>query len=267
MIFARRSRSASAWRAIARCMPLGISTSFTSTIETLIPQGPVASSMIPCRIALIFSRSESSSSSDVLAEHGAQRRLRDLGGRDHVVLDLDDRVLRVDDLEVGDRVDPHRDVVLGDDLLRRDVERDRPEVDLHELVDDRDLPDEARDRAADRAAGRSGRRRPARTPSGPGRNRARLDPISARSAEARRRPAPRPPRRARARSRPPCCACQSAPSTKTRPGARTSALCPIIVCTPVCTGRRRAASALPVAKAQKAAMALPMPRMSHRLTR
>src|SRR4051812_4453152 len=47
---------------MARCMLAGISTSFTSTAETLTPQGPVASSMIPCRIALIFSRSESSSS-------------------------------------------------------------------------------------------------------------------------------------------------------------------------------------------------------------
>ena len=63
MIFARRSRSASAWRAMARCIPVGISTSFISTIETLMPQGPVDSSMISCRIALIFSRSESSSSS------------------------------------------------------------------------------------------------------------------------------------------------------------------------------------------------------------
>src|SRR4051794_18197920 len=63
MTFARRSRSASACRAIARCMPAGISTSFTSTAETLIPHGPVASSMISWRIALIFSRSESSSSS------------------------------------------------------------------------------------------------------------------------------------------------------------------------------------------------------------
>ena len=66
MIFARRSRSASAWRAIARCIPLGISTSLTSTIETLMPQGAVCSSMICCRIALIFSRSESSSSSTCL---------------------------------------------------------------------------------------------------------------------------------------------------------------------------------------------------------
>ncbi len=61
--FARRSRSASAWRAIARCIPCGISTSFTSTIETLMPHGAVASSMIVCRIALILSRSDSSSSS------------------------------------------------------------------------------------------------------------------------------------------------------------------------------------------------------------
>src|SRR5438270_48571 len=78
----------------------------------------------------------------VLAEHRPQGRLRDLGRRDHVVLDLHDRALRVDDLEVRDRVHPHRHVVLGDDLLRRDVQRDRAEVDLHQLVDDRDLPDE-----------------------------------------------------------------------------------------------------------------------------
>src|SRR5215218_3515079 len=63
MIFARRSRSASACRAIARCIPCGISTSLTSTIETLIPQGAVCSSMISCRIVLIFSRSDRSSSS------------------------------------------------------------------------------------------------------------------------------------------------------------------------------------------------------------
>src|SRR4051812_7527134 len=62
MIFARRSRSASAWRAIARCIPVGISTSLTSTIETLMPHGAVWPSMISCRIALIFSRSLSSSS-------------------------------------------------------------------------------------------------------------------------------------------------------------------------------------------------------------
>ena len=80
----------------------------------------------------------------VLAEHGAQRRLRDLRRRDHEVLDLHDRVLRLDDPEVGDRVHAHRDVVLGDDLLRRDVQRDRPQVDLDHPVDDRDQEEEAR---------------------------------------------------------------------------------------------------------------------------
>ncbi len=60
---ARRSRSASACRAIARFIDSGRSTSFTSTAETSIPQGSVRSSMIRFRIPLIFSRSDRSSSS------------------------------------------------------------------------------------------------------------------------------------------------------------------------------------------------------------
>ncbi len=79
----------------------------------------------------------------VLAEHGAQRRLRDLRRRDHEVLDLDDRRFGVDDPEVGDGVDAGGDVVLGDDLLRWDVERDRAQVDLDDPVDDRDQEDDA----------------------------------------------------------------------------------------------------------------------------
>src|SRR5256885_5015988 len=46
MIFARRERSASAWRAIACCMRSGISTSLISTVVTLMPHGSVCSSMI-----------------------------------------------------------------------------------------------------------------------------------------------------------------------------------------------------------------------------
>ena len=61
--FARRSRSASACRAIARCMLCGSSTSFTSTVDTLTPHGSVCSSMIVCSRSLIWSRSESRSSS------------------------------------------------------------------------------------------------------------------------------------------------------------------------------------------------------------
>ena len=38
MIFARRSRSASAWRDIARCISAGSSTSLTSTVETFTPR-------------------------------------------------------------------------------------------------------------------------------------------------------------------------------------------------------------------------------------
>ena len=99
----------------------------------------------------------------VLAEHGAERRLRDLRRRDHVVLDLDDRVLRLDDAEVGDGVHPHGHVVLRDHLLRRDVQRDRAQVDLDHPVDDRDQEEEARALGRRAAGGRAGRRRRART--------------------------------------------------------------------------------------------------------
>ena len=78
----------------------------------------------------------------VLAEHRAQRRLRDLRGRGHVVLDLDDRRLRLHDPEVRDGVHTHGDVVLRDHLLRRDVQRHGTEVDLDHPVDDRDQQEE-----------------------------------------------------------------------------------------------------------------------------
>ena len=66
MILARRSRSASAWRAIARCIASGISTSLISTVVTLMPQGSVWSSMICWRSSLSRSRSASSVSSSAL---------------------------------------------------------------------------------------------------------------------------------------------------------------------------------------------------------
>ena len=66
MILARRSRSASAWRAIARCMSAGSSTSLTSTVLTFTPQGSVCSSMICCSSMLSRSRSESRASSSAL---------------------------------------------------------------------------------------------------------------------------------------------------------------------------------------------------------
>src|SRR4051812_46345201 len=87
-----------------------------------------------------------------LAEHGAQRGLRDLRRRGAVALDLDDRPDRVDDLEVRDRVDLRRDVVAGDEVLRGDVERDRAQVDAHHAVDAGDELDDARPLLAEQAA-------------------------------------------------------------------------------------------------------------------
>jgi hypothetical protein len=58
------------------------------------------------------------------------------------VLDLGDRLVRVDDPEVGHRGDAHRDVVLRDHLLRRNGQRDRPQVDADHAVHDRDQEDE-----------------------------------------------------------------------------------------------------------------------------
>src|SRR6185369_16212425 len=62
MILARFSRSASAWRAIARCISCVRSTFLTSTIDTLMPHGSVCVSMISWSLTLSCSRSESSSS-------------------------------------------------------------------------------------------------------------------------------------------------------------------------------------------------------------
>src|SRR5512132_961212 len=66
MTLARRSRSASAWRAIARCMPWGMPTSLISTVVTFTPHGSVCSSMICCRFSLRVSRSARSVSRSAL---------------------------------------------------------------------------------------------------------------------------------------------------------------------------------------------------------
>ncbi len=79
-----------------------------------------------------------------LAEHRAQRRLRQLARRVVVVLDLDDRLARVHHAEVDDRVDLDRDVVARDDVLRRHVVDDRPQRHPDHAVDDRDQQEQAR---------------------------------------------------------------------------------------------------------------------------
>ena len=152
MIFARRSRSASAWRAIARCMSTGQLDVLDLDRRDLDAPGLglLVDDLLQLDVeplALGEQRVELG-----LAEHRAQRGLRDLGGGEEEVLDLGDRLVRVDDAEVGDGVDAHGDVVLGDDLLRRHVQRDRSQVDADHLVDERDQQDQAGALLGDQAA-------------------------------------------------------------------------------------------------------------------
>jgi hypothetical protein len=108
---------------MARFISVGRSTSFTSTADTVMPHGSVRSSMIFLRMALIFSRSASSSSSSVSPSTAAQCRLGQLARGVEIILDLDDGAARRVHLHVQDRVHLDRDVVPGDHVLRRDVER------------------------------------------------------------------------------------------------------------------------------------------------
>ena len=84
----------------------------------------------------------------VLAEHGAQGGLRDLARADEVVLDRDDCRPWVDDAEVDDGRDAHGDVVLGDDVLWRHLQRHDAQVDAHDPVDHGDQQEETRARRA-----------------------------------------------------------------------------------------------------------------------
>ena len=70
----------------------------------------------------------------VLAEHRAQRHLRELARRLEEIRHLDDRALGIDDAEIEHRVDLHRDVVARDHVLRRHVIDAHPQIDaLHQL--------------------------------------------------------------------------------------------------------------------------------------
>ena len=152
MIFARFSRSASACRAIARCMFCGRSTCFTSTADTLMPHGIglVVEDLLQLLVQPIALRQQIVELR--LSEHAPQRRLRELRRGVDVVLDLDDRLPRIDHAEVDDRVHLHRDVVARDDVLRRHVVDDRAQADAHDAVDRRGRPGS---RPAPSAAGSS----------------------------------------------------------------------------------------------------------------
>src|SRR5690606_37077173 len=80
----------------------------------------------------------------VLAQHRAQGGLGQLAGGLDKVFDLDDRTLRVDDAKIDDRIHFHRNIVVRNHVLRRDVEHDRPQVRAHHLLDDRNEDDQSR---------------------------------------------------------------------------------------------------------------------------
>src|SRR6185503_15127684 len=88
----------------------------------------------------------------VLAEHRAQRGLRELARRVEEVHHLDDRFARVDDAEVDHRVHLDRDVVARDHVLRRHVEHHGAQVDAHRLLDSGDDEDDPRSEHALEAA-------------------------------------------------------------------------------------------------------------------
>jgi hypothetical protein len=79
----------------------------------------------------------------MLAEYRAQRRLRQLARRFEDVGDANDRFLGIDDAEIDDRVDSHRDVVPRNDVLRRHVEHDDAQVDLDHLLQTGNQDDES----------------------------------------------------------------------------------------------------------------------------
>src|SRR5262245_3336340 len=80
----------------------------------------------------------------VLAEHGAQRGLRELAGGGHVIPDLDDGALGIENAKVEHGVDLDRDVVARNHVLRRHDLDHHPEINLHELLHDGNEDDEAR---------------------------------------------------------------------------------------------------------------------------
>ena len=141
---ARRVRSAESCRFIASWTSRGGVISRISTVVTLPPQRSVTSSSLTRRTSLICSRFDSTSSSEDVADDGAQRRRRDALEGAGEVRDVDDALERIADPPVDQEVDVDRGVVLGDRRLARDLDELLADVDLDRPVDDRDEEPEAR---------------------------------------------------------------------------------------------------------------------------
>jgi hypothetical protein len=80
----------------------------------------------------------------VLAEHSAQGCLgQHVRGR-KIALDLDDCAFGIDDVEIENRVDLHRDIVVRDDVLTGDFNDLNAQVDPRHFLDEGRQQNEAR---------------------------------------------------------------------------------------------------------------------------
>ena len=127
MTRARRSRSASAWRAIDRFIESGSTTSLISTRSMCTPQPSAGLSIINSRPWLRRSRLDSRSSRSLLPMIERSDVCATCPIAAHVVLHVDGRTHRIRDLEVDDGIHAHGHVVAGDAVLGGHGHRD----DLH----------------------------------------------------------------------------------------------------------------------------------------
>ena len=138
IIFARFSRSASAWRAIARFILSGSWMSLSSTRVTSTPHSRVITSRISPDVGVDHLGVRQRLVEGVLADNIAQRRLGDLIHCGTHILDDHHRLHRIHDPEIRDSGNVDTDVVTGDDALRLYRHRDDAHRYLPQLVDDRD---------------------------------------------------------------------------------------------------------------------------------
>ena len=64
--------------------------------------------------------------------------LSQLGGGIKIILHFDDRLIWIHDAKIDDGIHFNGDIVTGDDILGRDVQRDQSQTDPHQLVDSGD---------------------------------------------------------------------------------------------------------------------------------
>jgi hypothetical protein len=126
MIFARFSRSASAWRAIARFIVSGSWMSFSSTSVTLTPHSSVwhVEDLADVLVDLVGLRQRLVERVRPTTARSVVCAIWLIASSTFSIATTADRVLRP---EVGDGGDVDADVVAGDDALRLDRHRDDPQ--------------------------------------------------------------------------------------------------------------------------------------------